>query len=127
MRRCLGNAFAANIPPLHQACDDLRNLISQDDLEKYLDVYDITYQDIQEASLGFSDGEFDDLESLKTLRILQARFSTLRRVFLCSLLSLEADGGKPDFPRWRTAVDAMESITSITGEHAEKLNLLLAE
>ncbi|KAF2400530.1 hypothetical protein EJ06DRAFT_433779 [Trichodelitschia bisporula] len=127
LRRCLRGAFSTNIPPLLEACGNLRELISEDDLEKYLDIYDINDQDIQEAYHGFSLSEFEDLESLKALRILQARLTVLRRVFLCSLLSLEADGGKPDFARWRTAVDAMESMASISGSWAEKINLILNE
>lgn len=67
IRRCLKGAFAASIPPFLDACRDLRDLVAEDDLDKYLDVYEITYQDIQEAYLGFSTSEFDDMESLKAL------------------------------------------------------------
>ncbi|KAE9974813.1 hypothetical protein EG328_003599 [Venturia inaequalis] len=126
LRRTLRNAFAENIPPFLQACETLRQYILQDDLEKYLEVYDIVYQDIQEAQLSFSTDEFEDNDSLKTLRILQARLGTLRQVLLCSLLSLEAEGGPADFARWRAAVDAMDSLARLTGEHAEKINQLLA-
>lgn len=126
LRRCMRNAFAENIPPFLQACETLREYIPQEDLEKYLEVYDITYQDIQEAQLSFSRDEFEDNDSLKTLRILQARLGTLRQVLLCSLLSLEAEGGPSDFARWRVAVDAMDSLSRLTGDHAEKINQLLA-
>lgn len=126
LRRTLRNAFAENIPPFLQACETLREYIPQDDLEKYLEVYDITYQNIQEAQLSFSTDEFEDNDSLKTLRILQARLGTLRQVLLCSLLSLEAEGGPSDFARWRVAVDSMDSLARLTGEHAEKINQLLA-
>jgi hypothetical protein len=88
IRRCLKGAFAAAIPPFLDACADLRDLISEDDLDKYLDVYEITYQDITEAYLGFSTTEFEDSESLKALRILQARLTILRRVALCALLAM---------------------------------------
>ncbi|TLD25803.1 hypothetical protein E2P81_ATG09460 [Venturia nashicola] len=126
MRRTLRNALAENIPPFLQACETLRQYIPQDDLEKYLEIYDITYQDIQEAQLSFSTDEFEDNDSLKTLRILQARLGTLRQVLLCSLLSMEAEGGPADFARWRVAVDSMDSLARLTGEHAEKINQLLA-
>jgi hypothetical protein len=127
IRRCLKGAFAASIPPFLDACSDLRDLISEDDLDKYLDVYEITYQDIQEAYLGFSTTEFEDAESLKALRILQARLNILRRVALCALLSIEADGGRPDFTRWRTAVENMERLAAVSGDWAEKMNKLLDE
>ena len=127
IRRCLKGAFAASIPPFLDACSDLRDLISEDDLDKYLDVYEITYQDITEAYLGFSTSEFEDSESLKALRILQARLNILRRVALCALLSMEADGGRVDFTRWKTAQETMERLAAVCGEWAEKTNKLLDE
>jgi hypothetical protein len=120
-------AFAASIPPFLDACSDLRDLISEDDLDKYLDVYEVTYQDITEAYIGFSTTEFEDPEGLKALRILQARLQILRRVAMCALLSMEADGGKIDFTRWKTAVETMERLAIVSGEWAEKTNKLLDE
>jgi hypothetical protein len=127
IRKCLRGAYAANLSPFREACNYLKGLISEDDLDKYLDVYEINHLDIEEARLGFTTDEFDDLESLKALRIFQARLSVLRRILLCSLLSLEASGGKSDYSRWRIAVDSMERLATTTGEWAEKLNLLLEE
>ncbi|KAF2435827.1 hypothetical protein EJ08DRAFT_667754 [Tothia fuscella] len=127
LRKCLRGAYAANLSPFREACNYMKGLISEDDLERYLEVYDVSSMDIEEARQGYTLDEFDDLESLKALRIFQARLSILRRVFLCSLLSLEANGGKPDYPRWRIAVDSMERLASTTGEWAEQLNALLAE
>jgi hypothetical protein len=96
-------------------------------LEKYLDVYDISNPDLQEAAQGYSESEFEDPETLKVLRTLQYRLSTLRRVYLCSLLALEADGGKPDFARWSTTVDSMLSVAAPVGACAEKVNRILGE
>jgi hypothetical protein len=96
-------------------------------LEKYLDVYEISNPDLQEAAQGYSEAEFEDAETLKSLRILQYRLSTLRRVYLCSLLALEADGGKPDFARWSTVVDSMQCVARPAGLWSEKLNSILAE
>lgn len=61
------------------------------------------------------------------LRILQYRLSTLRRVYLCSLLALGADGGKPDFARWSITVDSMLALAAPTGEWSEKFNRILGE
>lgn len=96
-------------------------------MEKYLDVYDINNPDLQEAALGYSETEFEDAETLKVLRILQYRLSTLRRVYLCSLLALEADGGKPDFNRWSITIDSMLGLTAPTGNWSEKVNRILCE
>jgi hypothetical protein len=77
------------------------------DLEKYYDIYDISDVDFDEAMLGYSETEFEDVESLRALKILAARFHTTRKVFLCCLMALDAHGGKPDFLRWSTAIDEL--------------------
>jgi hypothetical protein len=48
-------------------------------------------------------------------------------VYLCSLLALEADGGKPDFLRWSIVADSMLVLAAPTGEWSEKFNKVLAE
>jgi hypothetical protein len=115
------------IPVFHAQCASLKQLIEEDDLEKYLDVYEINNPDLQEAAQGYSDSEFEDAETLKALRILQYRLSTLRRVYLCSLLALEADGGKPDFSRWSVAVDSMSDLASLGAVWSEKINRILSD
>lgn len=127
LRRSLKAAFADIIPVLAAQCGTLKQLIQEDDLEKYLDVYEISNPDLQEAAEGYSESEFEDAETLKALRTLQYRLSTLRRVYLCSLLALEADGGKPDFIRWSTVVDSMLSLARPMGQWSEKFNRVLAE
>ncbi|XPS70973.1 hypothetical protein M3J09_003165 [Ascochyta lentis] len=127
LRRSLRAAFAAVIPVLSEQCQTLKQQVQEDDIEKYLDVYEISNPDLQDASLGYTESEFEDAESLKALRSWQYRLSTLRRVYLCSLLALQADGGKADFSRWATVVDSMIAIAAPAGEWSEKFNNVLAE
>ncbi|EOD51143.1 putative proliferating cell nuclear antigen protein [Neofusicoccum parvum UCRNP2] len=127
LRRSLRSAFAATLPAFADECATMRTLVEPDDLERYLDVYDITSQDMQEAALGYSEDEFEDGETLKALRIWQFRLITLRRIFLSSLLALEADGDKEDFARWRPTIDAMERLTELSGKWCEKLTRILGE
>ncbi|KAJ4325866.1 hypothetical protein N0V94_000428 [Neodidymelliopsis sp. IMI 364377] len=127
LRRSLRAAFAAIIPVLSRECQTLKRLVLEDDIEKYLDVYEISNPDLQEAAQGYSESEFEEAGSLKALRTLQYRLSTLRRVYLCSLLALQADGGKADFSRWGTVVDSMIAVAAPTGEWSERFNNVLAE
>ncbi|KAF2750581.1 hypothetical protein M011DRAFT_492029 [Sporormia fimetaria CBS 119925] len=127
LRRCLRAAFADIIPILRAQCELLKRHVEEDDLEKLLDVYEISNPDLQEAAQGYTEAEFEDMETLKALRILQYRLSTLRRVYLCALLALEADGGKPDFPRWGLTVDSMATLATSAGVWIEKINKILAE
>lgn len=127
LRRSLRAAFAAIIPVLAVECQTLKRLVEDDDIEKYLDIYEISNPDLQEAALGFSESVFDDTESLKALRTFQYRLSTLRRVYLCSLLAVQAEGGKADFGRWAAVVDSMITVAALAGEWSEKFNNVLAE
>ncbi|KAI9784133.1 MAG: hypothetical protein M1839_002637 [Geoglossum umbratile] len=97
------------------------------DLDKYNDIYDISTADLVEANRGYSEADFDDAETLKTLKVLLYRVHTTRRVFLCCLLALDADGGKPDFTRWRIAADEIERNGAVMNESAEALKKFLIE
>ena len=117
------------LPAFRHAHASLSTLISDDDLERFLDIYDIPHHAIQEAinpDLASTDAG-DDEESLKSLRVVGYQYATLRRLLLCSLMSFEADGGKPDFPRWSTAIAIMQSLGTTTACWADKINRLLAE
>lgn len=112
---------------LSEQCDILKQLIQRDDLDKYLDVYEVSHPDLQEAFQGYSISEFEDAYTLKALRSLQYRLSTLRRVYLCSLLALEADGKQPDLTRWSMVVQSMLCVARPMGQWGEKFSHLLAE
>lgn len=128
LRKALHKSYAAIIPACIEACTSLRNLIDEDDLEKYFDVYDISGQDAKEAAgLDALSVLEDDPEALKSLRVLSFRSGVLRRVTLCSLMALEADGGKPDVQRWKIATEVMRKLNEIVGTSAEKLRQILSE
>ncbi|PQE14135.1 proliferating cell nuclear antigen protein [Rutstroemia sp. NJR-2017a BVV2] len=127
LRKILRNSFANIIPRYKQACDTLRPLADEMNLDKYYDVYDISDMDFSEAMLGFSGNEFEDQESVRVLKILAARFHTIRKVFLCCLLAFDADGGKPDFHRWSVAVDELHALNFITVDAESRLRSILSE
>lgn len=95
----------------HEGYLALQPLTEPLNLEKYYDIYDITTIDMQEALTEYKKDEFEDYESLRVLKILISRFVTLRKLVLCCLLALEADGGKEDFTRWRTALEEIKGLS----------------
>jgi len=128
LRKALHKAYSSTIPTCIDACVSLRTLIEEDDLDKYMDVYDISTQDAKEASGSESLAVLaDDPESLKSLRVFSYRFGVLRRLTLCSLMALEADGGKPDIDRWRIATDVMRSLNEAVAASAERIREVLKE
>ena len=107
--------------------EDLRPLIDQGDVERFLDVYEVRGEDIREALLGLHPTEGEDVESLRCLKMHQARYSTLRRLLLCSLLSLQATGRRADTSKWQLAARSMDSIGQLSGDLAQKFIKLLEE
>lgn len=109
------------------ACRVLRLLTEEHDLEKYFEIYEISPSDLRDIEIGASEPGSEDDETLRSLKASLYRLHTIRRIFLCSLLALDADGGKPDFARWGIAVQGMQRLALITAESTEKLNRILGE
>ena len=105
----------------------MRPLAEGIDLEKYYDIYDISVCDIREAELSYSENEYEDPEALKALKTYLYRLLVTRKMILCCLLALEADGGKPDFPRWTAAVEQLGELNAATATVSEKVSRILSE
>ncbi|KAI9828769.1 MAG: hypothetical protein M1832_001874 [Thelocarpon impressellum] len=127
LRRTLQASLAEALPPLLQACDAIRPLAVDVDLDRYYDIYELSVTDMQEAEVGFSETEFEDAETIRALKTLLHRLHILRKIFCCSLLALDADGGKADFSRWAEAVGEMQHLAAVLGEGEERLRNILAE
>ncbi|SMR52424.1 unnamed protein product [Zymoseptoria tritici ST99CH_3D1] len=129
LRHVLYKAYSSTIPASTSALNTLIPLVDQDDLERYYEVYDISFADAREAlnsttSLSILE---DDPESLKSLRVLSYRSSLLRRITLCALMSLDADGGHPDFHRWHTTTSTLSLLTPQISTAATRLRQTLTE
>ncbi|KAI8174260.1 Proliferating cell nuclear antigen [Colletotrichum sp. SAR 10_75] len=127
LRKALKACFADVIPAYDQTMLVVKGFSEQLDLEKYYDIYDISDFDMSDAKVGFKENEFDDPESLRTLKILAARFHTIRKMFLCALLALDASGDSSDLLRWTTTVEAVRTLNTVTQTAFERLRRLLSE
>lgn len=127
LRRALRACFADVIPAYDQTASIVKGFSEQLDLEKYYDIYDISDFDMSDAKQGFQENEFEDNESLRTLKILAARFHTIRKMFLCALLALDTSGDSSDLLRWTTTVEAVRTLNSATQKAFERLKRLLSD
>lgn len=86
------------------------------DLAKYYDIYEISRTDLEDAELvaNVEPAEIEDADTLQDLKVGLQKLHLLRKLVLCTLLALEADGSKSDFRRWSVAVEMMSSVTSLT-------------
>ncbi|KAK8924922.1 hypothetical protein VCV18_005348 [Metarhizium anisopliae] len=127
LRRALKNSFADVLDAYMQMANLVQGFSEQTELEKYYDMYDINDLDMSDALQGFTEGEFDDAESLRTLKILAARFHTTRKMLLCALLALDANGEGSDLLRWTTAVEVLRNLNETTQAAFQKLQGILSE
>lgn len=100
---------------------------NEDDFEKYLEVYEIIPADINEAKLGYDKDDFEDMDTLKVLRILSFRLTILRRAILCSLMTIPAEGTKFNLDKWNSVTEMMHNLGSATGEASERINQILTK
>lgn len=114
-------------PAFADAARILKPYSKPDDLERFLDVYDIREDDLADALLGTTTSDEDDVETLRQLRVQQNRLSTLRRLIICTLLSIPATGRKEDALRWRIVVVEMEKLSSVLGETRQRIAKLLQD
>lgn len=129
LRRSLHRALESMLSTHYQAYQSLRPLAVEVDLEKYYDIYEISRTDMDEAK-EFASAEIIDTEeanSLTALKIALQRLHMIRKLFLCSLLALDADGGKSDFPRWAVATDTMRHISAETENVTRTIDEILRE
>ena len=112
LRRVLSESLRSLIPPFVDAYTSTRPLAVTNDLERYYDMYEISRADIEEIDVLFEHGypEDEDSYSLKALKLSTRQLQTARSLFLCSLLALDADGGKPDFSRWTHVSEILRTL-----------------
>ncbi|KAG6017311.1 hypothetical protein E4U54_007733 [Claviceps lovelessii] len=127
LRKALKHSFATVLNAYKQMATTIKGFAEQTELEKYYDMYDINDLDISDALQGFSETEFEDSESLRTLKILAARFHTTRKMLLCALLALDANGEGSDLLRWSTAVEVLRRLNESTRGAYDNLGAILSE
>lgn len=127
LRKVLRKSFGDVILRYDQASSVIKGFSEQLDLERYYDIYDISDLDMADALQGYSDKEFEDMESLQTLKIVASRFHVMRKMFLCALMSTEAQGDETDFLRWTSVVESLRMLNETTTESYERVKSILSE
>jgi hypothetical protein len=127
LRKALKMSFRNTIPAYERISTAVKALAEPLDLERYYDMYDIGNLDISDAAQGFTEADFEDAESLRSLKIIAARLYNIRKIFLCALLALEARGDGTDFLRWTTAMEGLRALNDVTKENFERLRVVLSE
>ena len=99
------------------------------DLEKYYDIYEISRTDLEDVELiaNIESSRFEDTDSLHDLAVSLQKLHVLRKLVLCTLLALDADGSKSDFRRWSVAVEMMCSFSSLNAKMISQIDDAMGE
>ncbi|KAK6339807.1 hypothetical protein TWF718_009199 [Orbilia javanica] len=127
LRRTIAESFRLTISPTCRAIEAISAFPKVSDLEKFYDVYDIHINDLHDASFGIDESEFEDMESLKSLKALFQRLYTIRKIFVCHLLALEANGGHRDHTQWHAVGTQLYVISRLMGDLAQEARSILTE
>ncbi|KAM3512358.1 hypothetical protein MY11210_003997 [Beauveria gryllotalpidicola] len=127
LRKVLKARLAEVLQQYGRLAAPIQGFSEQTELEKYYDMYDISDFDIQDARQGYNENEFEDSESLRTLKILAARFYTERKMLLCAMLALDASGERNDLLRWTAAVEALQELNKTTKAAYKNIQDILSE
>ncbi|KAL9125208.1 MAG: hypothetical protein Q9217_005547 [Psora testacea] len=115
--------------PYYKAYERLQSYAMELDLEKYCDIYEISRTDMQDAEI-IATADLAELETAYTVQDLKLGMQKLhlvRKLLLCTLLALDADGSQSDFPRWSAAIDVTESLSSLTLKLVAQVDEVLSE
>ncbi len=115
--------------PYYDAYQVLKPYAIDLDLEKYYDVYEISRTDMEDAELvgNLKPSGIEDADTLQDLKVGLQKLHVIRKLFLCTLLALSADGSKTDLQRWSAAVETMTGVSTMTAEMTSNIDKILGE
>ena len=99
------------------------------DLEKYYDIYEISHTDMEDAELvaNVKTSDIEDADTLQDLKIGLQKLHIIRKLLLCTLLALNADGSNLDFQRWSSANKTMGNVSEMTAKMTSTIDGIMGE
>jgi len=129
LRRTIHRSLITMFAPYYEAYQSLKIHAVGLDLEKYYDVYEISRTDMEDAELvaHVKASDIEDADTLQDLKVGLQKLHIIRKLLLCTLLALNADGSKLDFQRWSEATEAMKRVTSLTAKMIYDIDEILED
>ena len=129
LRRSVATSLEALTTPYYKAYQTLKEYTNDVEIEKYYDMYEISQSDLHdvEQSGPATEPDTGEADTLKAIKSRLLRLHLARKLFLCSLLALDADGGHCDFKIWPVATEYMRRFGCITAKCASELEQSLGD
>ncbi|KAL2048462.1 hypothetical protein N7G274_000374 [Stereocaulon virgatum] len=129
LRRTIQRALISMFAPYYEAYEDLKPSAVDLDLEKYYDIYEISRTDMEDAELvaKVNASDIENANTLQDIKVGLQKLHIIRKLFLCTLLALDADGSNSDFQRWSMANEIMNHVNSLTSKTVIDIDEVLGE
>lgn len=127
LRRALRSSLDSLLVPHAEAYVSLQPLVVESDLEQYHEIYDLSRGDVDEAE-DLSTGKVDDYgdpESLKSLKIKLHKLHNVRKLYLCSLLAIDANISTA--PARAALTETLQALSNKAAAAASSLDKILSE
>ena len=115
--------------PYYSFYQTLKPFAATLDLEKYYDIYEISQTDLEDAELvaNVEPAKIEDTDTLHDLKVGLQKLHLLRKLLLCTLLALDADGSRLDYRRWSVAMEMMFAFNSVTVRMTSHIDEVIGE
>jgi Mysoin-binding motif of peroxisomes len=127
LRSGIANTIASTFRRYIEGHNTLLPFVDANDMQRYHEIYDLSYQDFQEIFQNSSSTFEDDPESLRGLKTSLMRLFIARQILLCDLLALPSDSPVPDFTRWPAISEELASLSSFVRQSATAIGRLIDE
>ncbi|CAF9909272.1 MAG: hypothetical protein ALECFALPRED_005438 [Alectoria fallacina] len=129
LRRTIHRTLISMFSPYYRVYQSLKPFAATIDLDKYYDIYEISRTDLGDAELvaNVEAAEIEEADTLQDLKVGLQKLHIVRKLVLCTLLALDADGSKSDFRRWSVAVEMMSTVSSLTARSLLNIDEVMGE
>lgn len=123
LRKTIATSVESLTTPYYQAYQTLKEHANDIEIEKYYDIYEISQSDLHDVEKSAPTSDLDPgmADTLKAIKSRLLRLHLARKMFLCSLLALDAHGGHCDFKIWPVATEYMRRFGCVTARCASEL------
>ena len=129
LRRAIHRTLISMFSPYYNFYQTLKPFAATLDLEKYYDIYEISRTDLEDAELvaNVEPAKIEDTDALHDLKVGLQKLHLLRKLLLCTLLALDADGSRLDYRRWSVAVEMMYAFNLVTVRMTSHIDEVIGE
>ena len=125
LRQSLANTLVSLTQSIIATHDSLQSWTDCNDIQRYHDIYEVSYQDYHDSTVSIPRERADSIASLKELRLEMQRLFVARQIVLCDLLALPAKGLRKSTHKWSKVSQEVQHLVHQYKASCQALSSLL--